>query len=232
MIKNVIFKGNKDGISVIINSEATIQEIKEELVERSRESRKFFGRTKTALNFYGKELTSEEILELTDIIVRESELEVTFISDEIYIEKYLKEKKEKESTLKRGNLPPIIRKEIIEERLSEKENNTVFHKGSLRSGASIKHSGSVVVIGDMNPGAEIIAEGNVMVLGYAKGLIHAGCAGNKNCFVFSLDLMPTQLRIGELITYIPKELSKKKKKKNIPTYAYVDEDRIFISEME
>ncbi len=232
MDKNVVFKGSKDGISVIINRDASIHVIKDELVERSRESKKFFGKTKTALNFYGKELSDQEVLELTDIIVRESELEVTFISDEIYIEKYLKDKKEKESVFKNPDLPPIVKKEVIGQRFSEKENNTIFHKGSLRSGNSIKHSGSVVIIGDINPGGEVIAEGNVIVLGSAKGLIHAGCTGNKYCFVFALNLMPTQLRIGELITYIPKEMSKNKKKKIIPTYAYVDEDRIYISEME
>ncbi len=221
-MSNVMFKGNKDGIVVMLNENTSFSIIKEELAEKSKDARKFFGAKKTSLIFKGRTLDDEEINQLVDVIKQNTDLQITFVSDNIYIEKYLKDTKKEIST-------PIKMQEIIKE-VSEKENNTLFHKGSMRSGHAIKHSGSIVVIGDVNPGAELIGEGNIIVIGTAKGLLHAGCSGNRKCFVLALNLNPTQLRIADLITYIPKEKIDKNKKTN-PSFAYVEEDKVFVTDI-
>ena len=33
-------------------------------------------------------------------------------------------------------------------------------------------------------GAKIIAQGNIVILGALKGNVHAGCTGDRSCFVF------------------------------------------------
>ena len=63
----------------------------------------------------------------------------------------------------------------------------------------ITSESSVTIIGDVNPGAKIIAQGNIVILGALKGNVHAGCTGDRSCFVFALDMQPIQIQIGDLI---------------------------------
>ena len=59
-----------------------------------------------------------------------------------------------------------------------------------------------MIIGDVNSGAELVAGGDIIVLGSLRGVAHAGAydetGGGR--FIFSIDLQPTQLRIGSLIS--------------------------------
>ncbi|MDO8753298.1 MAG: septum site-determining protein MinC [Anaerolineales bacterium] len=73
----------------------------------------------------------------------------------------------------------------------------LFVHKTLRSGTRIEFPGHVVVVGDVNPGAEIVAEGNVIVWGRVRGLIHAGCKGDRSAFICALDLSANQLRIAD-----------------------------------
>ncbi len=223
----IMFKGDKLGLKVIIDKDLSFEEIKAELTKKVPSVKAIFGNSKTGITFVGKELSDEETKILIDILCKECQLEVTFTIDEAYLKKL----NTTEAVIKPQSLPEIKPyQQVVEKMLSEKENNTVYHKGSLRSGGSIKHNGSVVVIGDVNAGAEIIAEGNIIIIGNAKGLIQAGCAGNKKCFVFALNLLPTQLRIGEFIAFLTKE-EKRGKGEYKPQIAYVTDEKIFISEI-
>ncbi|MCL1936608.1 MAG: hypothetical protein FWF57_09585 [Defluviitaleaceae bacterium] len=105
--------------------------------------------------------------------------------------------------------------------------NTKYHKGSLRNGMSLSFDGSVVIVGDVNPGAEIISVGNVIVLGSLKGVVHAGYTNNQEAFVAAICFNPTQIRIADLITYIPKE----KRVLDAPKMAYIENSKIYISDL-
>jgi septum formation inhibitor MinC len=74
--------------------------------------------------------------------------------------------------------------------------------GTLRSGQKIESEHSVVVFGDVNSGAEVIAGGDVVVLGTLRGIAHAGAYDESGGgrVIFSLNLQPTQLRIGLVIS--------------------------------
>lgn len=78
-------------------------------------------------------------------------------------------------------------------------------RGALRSGRVVEGAGHVVVIGDVNPGAEIIAGGDVVVWGKLRGLVHAGAFGDRQAVVCALEMIPTQLRIADLITVSPSD---------------------------
>ena len=80
------------------------------------------------------------------------------------------------------------------------EETAMFLNRTLRSGTRIEFAGHVVVLGDVNPGAEIIAEGNVIVWGRMRGMVHAGCKGNRLAVICALDLSPTQLRIADEVS--------------------------------
>jgi septum site-determining protein MinC len=74
--------------------------------------------------------------------------------------------------------------------------------GVVRSGQKIETEHSVVVFGDVNSGGEIIAGGDIVVLGSLRGVAHAGAydetGGGR--VIFALNLQPTQLRIGGVIS--------------------------------
>lgn len=74
--------------------------------------------------------------------------------------------------------------------------------GTLRSGQKIESDHSLVIVGDVNSGAEVVAGGDIIVLGKLRGVAHAGAydetGGGR--FIFALNLLPTQLRIGMVIS--------------------------------
>lgn len=89
---------------------------------------------------------------------------------------------------------------------------------TLRSGQKIESEHSVIVCGDINSGAEVVAGGDIVVLGSLRGVAHAGAydeAGGGR-FIFALNLQPTQLRIGSLISRGSNET------RSVPEIARVD----------
>lgn len=226
MENDIIFKGTKDGIIVLLNEELEYEKLKKALEEKSQDAKNFFGGTKTGLVFKGRNITSDELSELTSIVSEKGGLDITFSSDEIYVNKYLKKDEAENDIAKKINKikNKNMEKDIIN---TLGEESTLLHKGSLRSGHLIRHSGSVIILGNINQGAEVIATGNIIILGHAKGLVHAGCSGDNNCIVFALNLDPIQLRISSIITYIPKN----EKHSKTPSYAYIDEDTIYIKKI-
>ncbi|MCX7748421.1 MAG: septum site-determining protein MinC [Clostridia bacterium] len=106
------------------------------------------------------------------------------------------------------------------------EGVTKFYKGTVRSGQLIDFEGNVVVIGDVNPGGVIEAAGNVIIMGTLRGIVHAGCDGNRDAVVVALNLQPTQLRIADLITRAPDEADVRTG--FIPEIALIRDDMVYI----
>ncbi|MCL2457032.1 MAG: septum site-determining protein MinC [Defluviitaleaceae bacterium] len=210
----VTLKGQKDGISIILDADAPFEEIKESLRKKVSQGKQFFDGADTKVMFRGRELDDfcEKIL--IDIITEETNLDITFVHGEGFSAPAPQSPPKKEIPAQKDSAAPKIN--FIE------SNTAYFHTG-LRSGQRIKYNGSVVVIGDANPGSEIIADGNVIVLGALKGMAHAGAAGDENCFVSALLLQPTQLRIARTISYAPDSA-----KSLAAAYAYIEEGQVFI----
>jgi len=74
--------------------------------------------------------------------------------------------------------------------------------GTLRSGQKVETEHSIVIFGDVNSGAEVIAGGDIVILGTLRGIAHAGAYDESGGgrVIFSLNLRPTQLRIGLIIS--------------------------------
>ncbi len=79
----------------------------------------------------------------------------------------------------------------------------LYLKNTIRSGVEISHPSTVIVFGDVNPGATIIAKGDIYVWGTLKGIAHAGCRGNSESLIMALRMIPTQLRIADLVARAP-----------------------------
>ena len=200
----VIFKGTKDGITVIFDAEAPFDILCEQLEKKVVEAGKFFDNVKTAMAFKGREFTEAEEETLLQIIAKHATMDITFVKTD---NNELKE------------LSELMAKEM------SPSNLTKFHRGSLRNGQKIEFEGSVVVVGDVNPGAEIKAGGNIIVLGQLKGMAHAGCKGMTEAFITAIFMAPTQLRIADIITRFPEE---NKKGPKPPEYAFIQNGQIFV----
>ncbi len=217
---NVIFKGKNDGILIILNDKITFEELKSAFEEKVLKTSAFFGGADISITFKGRNLSDSEELELLDIISEVSQLDISFVHSKDEKPVFAEKKK-----LSKFNNIDIPKNNVLKNFLNVYENTTSFHKGSVRSGQSLKFKGSIVVIGDINPGGEVIAEGNIIVLGSVKGLVHAGCSGLRDCFVIALKLKPTQLRIADIATYLPK---KDKIIEITPECAFVKNDEIYV----
>lgn len=184
--ESITFKGVKEGVYLeIVGSD--IKQIKNELKTKMMKSSSFFQGT-TFLGVKADELTSEEILEISLVLKYKYDFNLRIDGD--FFKEIIKSYKDEETG---ENLFSDI----------SKEGMTKFLHGTLRSGQIIEYNGNIVVVGDVNPGAILKARGNIIVLGSLKGVAYAGLDGNMDVIVAAYQLLPTQLRIGEIIVRAP-----------------------------
>lgn len=99
---------------------------------------------------------------------------------------------------------------------------------TVRAGQKIETEHTLVIIGDVNPGAEIIAGGDIIVLGSLRGIAHAGAYDENGGgrVIFALNLQPTQLRIGTVISRGSSEARK------VPEMARVEGTNIMVESFQ
>lgn len=192
----------KEETLIKIEDNATEEEIIEELKEKVAELAKLYKEEKTPIRVTGKVLSKEELENIEKTIKEHIEVEISFDTP---------------TTL---GLHSIVRsyKEKIE------NSDTIFHKGSIRSGQRVEADGSLVVIGDVNAGAEVIAGDNIIVQGNLRGLAHAGAKGNKGAIISAGNIDVVQIRISNIV----KEIDKNEEGAVERGFAHVVEDKIII----
>ncbi len=193
----------KDEIWIKIKEEAEEKEIIEELKEKLVDLKKLYKDDKTPIKVTGKVLKNKEMEAIQEIIKKEIEVDVEF---------------ESPKTLGLHGIKKAFSKEI-------ESSETIFHKGSLRSGQRVEFEGSIVVIGDVNAGAEVIAGENIIILGDLRGLAHAGAKGNKEAIIATNKIDCPQIRIADKI----KEFEKEEAEEALKSNAYINEqDEIIV----
>lgn len=181
MSQPVVLKSNRYGINLILDADMPFGQLEEAILEKFRESEKFFKNAKIAISFEGRRLSQEEEFSILDMIAKNTSIQVICVVDQ-------------------DEMREQMYKEKIDSYYQDVANNTgEFYKGTLRSGQVLKCDTSIVIIGDVNPGAKIIAKGNIVILGSLKGNAYAGAAGDESCFVTALDMDPVQIKIGNVI---------------------------------
>ena len=88
----------------------------------------------------------------------------------------------------------------------QKAQEMVVINRTLRGGQEIRTKSSVMVCGNVNPGAQIIAGGSIDIRGTCRGLVHAGAWGDNTAFIIADHLVPTQIRISNLIARSPDKM--------------------------
>lgn len=213
MSQSVTIKSNKYGINLVLDADMPFADLIKAVVEKFKASANFFKNAKLAISFEGRQLSDDEQQQIIAAIEENTTIEILCI-------------------VETGTEQEAIMKEQVEafdeavQKQVEAYNETVqmqcenvatvsvpeqFYRGTLRSGQVITSESSVTIIGDVNPGAKIIAQGNIVILGALKGNVHAGCTGDRSCFVFALDMQPIQIQIGDLIAKSPDEPQPKHK---------------------
>lgn len=197
---NITIKGNKNGIIAYINS-GTFDEVKKELQYKIENAKDFFIGCDMYIVDKGMNINDEDYINLKNEFKKMFNINILGYNSDKLIE---------------GN--EKIFSGIYEGR-------TKFYRSTIRSGQNINYNGNIVIIGDVNSGAEVTASGNIIVLGVLRGIAHAGFNGNKRAIVAAYKLLPSQLRIADLIARSPDSYDEKPK---IPEIARIKDGAIII----
>lgn len=235
----VVIKGNKHGISVVLDETMEFGQLKESIRDKFAGASKFFGSADMAISFEGRNVTQEEEKEILNIISEVSKLRIVCVI----------ENDSKKDAVYEEAVRSVLDEQPSGEMKQQQENNgytavsgtngddesmsTAFCKGTLRSGQLFESQSSVVVLGDVNPGAKVISKGNVIILGSLRGNVYAGADGNENAFVVALEMNPMQIKIADVIARSADTASHKRtKNKSVqPKIAYVGDGSIYIDEL-
>lgn len=190
----VAFKGVTEGVYIDIKGQ-DLNLIKEELERKIKTSSSFFKGAKF-LGVRANELNPEDIMEVKMILKYRYDFNIS--KDELpdHI---------KSCSLVDNNLYSLEegKNHVGDYFEGIDEGMTKFVYGTLRSGQIVEYNGNIVIIGDVNPGAFLKASGNIIVLGTLRGVAHAGVGGNLDSVVAAYNLLPTQLRVGDIIVRPP-----------------------------
>ncbi len=227
MKEHVLIKGNKYGIVLVLNPDVPFEDLLIEIGIRFDDASKYFNQTtQSALTIEGRELSSEEIDRVLDLIKKRTNLRIPYVIDNC------RQTEEQFQRIIETNQTETKASEEGEEEthfIYPEKNDGLFYKGTLRSGQTLESSGSLVMIGDVNPGATVLSNGNIIVLGNLKGTAIAGASGNKNAFVLALSMEPMQIQISDIIGRAPDRQKKKFGKKDMDAQiAFVENDNIYI----
>ena len=192
MSQSVIIKSNKYGINLVLDPDIPFEELLRAIVDKFKESEKFFKNSKLGISFEGRKLSEEEEYRIVDAITENTQVQILCILDN---------DKEHEDLMKQqiDAYCEAVERQYAHDVSAQGE----FYKGTLRSGQLLESESSVTIIGDVNPGAKVVSGGNIVILGALKGNAHAGAYGDKNCFIFALDMSPIQIQIGDMIAKSP-----------------------------
>jgi septum site-determining protein MinC len=219
MTQAVVIKSNKYGIHLVLDKDMEFNRLVDSIVDKLKDSEKFFKDAKLAISFEGRELTVEQENHIIEEITEKTSINIICVVDE------------------NPEHEEYVRQQIEQCRTSAEQaygSNVEFHYGTLRSGQSIDCEGGVVVVGDVNPGATVASYGSIVVLGAVKGNVYAGIGGNDKTFIFAMDMNPIQIGIGNMIAKSPDKnfgVRRRKKPKETginPQVAYARGERICI----
>jgi len=191
MQEDVVFKGSKGGLELVINQAVDFAVILEQLKEKLESAAQFFtGSTGVKVVSGTTMLTGDERRQLINLL---SDYGLT-------LSEYPEMDASKPEHGQALDTPGDISTELCQE---VEGGQTLIVSRVLRGGQKIVFQGSVLIMGDVNPGAEIIASGNITVQGTCRGIAHAGANGDKTATIMADKLMASQLRIAGLIARAP-----------------------------
>ena len=231
----VNFKGNKDGIVLLLDLRVEFESLCQMIVQKLWNSRSFLGEhTALIVNSGQTALDSGQQLALK-VLLQSLGHEVKYFVPEMAVSKpkepahsekqeaAVPEKQQEPKTEKTIELPAGLGDAI--HYLAE---GALVVRKNVRSGQNISYDGTLIVFGDVNAGAELVATGHILVLGTLRGVAHAGCRGTKQAIVYANHMNSLQLRIADLIARAPDGESNER---HVPEIARIIDNQLVIEEV-
>lgn len=157
-----MMKGNKAGIRLIVNPEATVNQVQNCLTEKLKNTGKYYANVKPiSVTFEGKNLTEDEKEQIIETLIDKG-INVGF------------------SPMRTHPSKKINRKRL------HTDKSGLFYIGNLKNGQSLQAAASIVIVGDVESGASVESEGNIIIIGTLNGFAASGCKGKPDTFVYSL----------------------------------------------
>ncbi|MEM5789548.1 MAG: septum site-determining protein MinC [Syntrophobacteraceae bacterium] len=185
-------KADRTGFTLVPDPAASFDSIMDYMRERLDQSRSFFYQTDMVLDLRIRQLGTDEILLLYQMLYEKSKVRLVEVrlSDSLSL----------------GVEGEIIRQRSAPDAPGrERENDSpIIVRNTCRSGVRIVSPSDCVVLGDVNPGAEIAAAGDVIVFGVLRGIAHAGAEGERSARIWALSIEPSQIRIADLVAVPPR----------------------------
>jgi len=185
-------KGNRTGLTLILDPTAPFNEICIAVCQKFAESKEFFNGAKTTLAFEGRSLTFEEKTNLVECIEMNCNLFIAYIQEN-------DEYKDRQTI---SSIAKITAKQALE--------NAKIVAGPLFTGEEVSSDTSLLIIGDVKAGAKIQATGNIIVTGTLSGEANAGFPNNRNTYIYAGDYETAIFRIGDVSKEVIKNSEKKK----------------------
>ncbi|MCL6591161.1 MAG: septum site-determining protein MinC [Firmicutes bacterium] len=187
--ENIVFKGFKSGLTLIIPETGCFENYLAELKEYLEQSQDFFRGAKLFLKTGRRVLGPEESNSLLELIKSFGLIPQPVGDNE-------------EAPIKTARQGGKVKAGLEE---TESFVPTITVKKTVRSGQRVIFEGNVIIKGDVNPGAEVVASGDIIVLGRLRGTAHAGARGDTSAQIIAFQLKPVQIRIAQVITRAPED---------------------------
>lgn len=233
----VVFRGDRGGVSVLLNPDVPFGVVVEELRRKLSAARDFFAGASIRLDAGNRMLDTVEIRVLKELIRAHG---LTLVEPEgdsggaassasaagaAVAAPWRSAPSGRRARAGNGAAEEPVRPAALD----ADDEPCLLVRRTLRSGQRLEFDGSVVVLGDVNPGAVVVAAGHVIVVGALRGVVHAGARGDVTARVIALRLNPTQLRIAQ---YISRPPDGQEPHPTGPEMALVVDDRIQIEQFE
>lgn len=202
-------KSFQNGINLKLNPETPFDVLLQDIAVKFSSSRAFFGSADIALSLEGRELSSQQEMEILDIISENSDLNIICIvgKDDASQNNFIKALQTLQSKLPVGDYAQ-------------------FYKGTVQNGDVLEMEDSIIVLGDVNPGCVVTSSKNIIIMGGLYGEAYAGQDCKEQAFVIALEMEPEALGIGNF-KYRPQKKGKWRIQPKIqPKIALLKEDEV------
>ena len=192
----VVVKGTRDGLLIVLPSEAPWNELVRVLGDQLDAAREFWSGAATQVDVGEHQLDEQQVKRLQEMLNKRYQLQLTAL--------FGKDAKTRATATQLGLTTEVEATPEPEAPAGRNyQNNALYLRQTLRSGQILRHDGTVVICGDVNPGGEVIASGDIVILGTLRGVAHAGAKGDESAQITAINLRPTQLRIAGYIARSP-----------------------------
>ncbi len=190
MTDSCVIKSSAHGITLILNPETPFEDLVRDICGKFADARDFFGKVSFVIDFEGRELTGEEAAVLVEAVELNSDITIKLISEKSELKD-----RDMYGRIERFHYDRIFESaHIVMDSISNDED---FHTDN-----------SVVILGDIRAGGVVTAVGNIICYGSIYGEAHAGCEGNRDCYIVAGAYEDGDVSIGDISGH-PKVAKKK-----------------------